>query len=257
MNKPPIKRNSTISVPLYLGTENNCEYLAEQQSRIIFTAPDFVMTNEIYSQLAVKGFRRSGAMVYHPQCDSCAACIPLRIPVNDFRPNRAQRRILVKNSDLNISHRRPAFDEECYDLYSRYLHARHGEGNMAESTPDDFLRFLSSPWSDTKFIEFRLSNKLVCIAATDYLSDGLSSFYTFFDPAYSSRSLGSFSILWQIQSARKLDANWLYLGFWIQRCRKMSYKNQYRPVETYTNGAWRRFEKNENMVSLNGFESRY
>ncbi len=237
-----------ISIPLYLSVENDCEYLSGSKSRLVFVARDFPMTSDVYSQLAGKGLRRSGEMVYGPKCDHCSACIPVRIPVRDFSPSRSQRRALTKNADLSVSLQPPKFDRECFVLYSRYLEARHSDGSMAGSTPDDFVRFLSSPWSSTEFIEFRLSKKLVCVAVVDYLNNALSSVYTFFDPDCSNRSLGTFSILWQIQAAKERGLEWLYLGFWIQQCQKMAYKNLFRPIEAYQNGAWIPFQKGEDML---------
>ena len=158
-----------ISVPLYLSVENDCEYLSGNKSRLMFVAKDFPMTSDVYSQLAAKGLRRSGEMVYGPKCDRCSACIPVRVPVRDFSPTRSQRRTLTKNADLSVSRQPPKFDGEYFVLYSLYLEARHSDGSMAGSTPDDFLRFLSSPWATTEFIEFRLSKKLVCVAVVDYL----------------------------------------------------------------------------------------
>ncbi len=236
-----------VSIPLYLSVENDCEYLSGNKSRLIFVAQDFPMTSEIYSQLASKGFRRSGEMVYGPKCDHCSACVPVRIPVREFSPTRSQRRALTKNSDLSVSHQPMKFNGECFELYTRYLETRHRDGSMAGSTPDDFLQFLSSPWSSTKIIEFRLSNKLVCVAVVDYMDNSLSAVYSFFDPEYTDRSLGIFSILWQIQAAKELGLNWVYLGFWIQKCQKMAYKNLFRPIEAYNNGTWQIFQKDDVM----------
>lgn len=216
----------------------------------MFVSPHFEMTASLYSQLVLKGYRRSGELVYRPRCNRCCACVPVRIPVQDFEPSRTQRRGLRKNTDLTTNISTHQFDDEHYDLYVRYIQARHGDGSMAVSTPDDFSNFLSSAWSDTVSLEFRLSGNLICVAVTDILDGALSSVYTYFDPRLPGRSLGTNAILSQIDHAREHDMGWLYLGFWIRGCRKMAYKNQYRPIEAYLNDSWQRYDKSESMLLL-------
>jgi arginine-tRNA-protein transferase len=70
------------------------------------------------------------------------------------------------------------------------------------------------------------------------MSTGLSAVYTFFDPDYASRSLGHLAILHQIEQARSRDLDYLYLGYWIRGCEKMSYKNRYKPLEGFINDQW-------------------
>jgi len=113
---------------------------------------------------------------------------------------------------------------------------------MVESSPQDYLHFLSSPWSDTKFYEIRLQENLLGVSVVDHLEDALSAVYTFFDPDFVQRSLGKFAMLWQIKQARNLGLSWMYLGYWIESCHKMAYKNQYKPTLGFINGEWKSME---------------
>ena len=229
---------STKPFTFVLGPEIDCEYLTNRSARSIFLAPDAPINDQIYSQLAGHGFRRSGSLVYRPHCNQCHECIPVRIPVRDFSPSKNQRKTIKKNSDLTIVGRAATFDPTHFELYSHYLESRHPEGSMSESTAEDYINFLKNPWGNSRFFEFRLEKQIIAVAVVDYLDDGLSAVYTFFDPDLASRSLGKYAILWQIEHTKNLQLSWLYLGYWIKSCKKMAYKNQYKPVQAYINGEW-------------------
>ncbi len=229
---------SPESFTFLLGSEHRCDYLLDQSARSIFLAPDAPIDDQIYSKLAEHGFRRSGGLVYRPHCNRCHACIPLRIPVRDFSPSKNQRKTLKQNSDLTVNDRTAMFDNNHFQLYSHYMKSRHPGGSMAESTAEDYLNFLKNPWGTTRFFEFMLDQRIAAVAVVDYLDDGLSAVYTFFDPDLATRSLGKYAILWQIEYAKRLGLSWLYLGYWIKSCKKMTYKSQYKPAQAYINGTW-------------------
>lgn len=236
------------NIPFSLCQEHPCDYLPGESARSIFVAANYKVSASDYGDLAQYGFRRSGNLVYRPNCQHCSACIPLRIPVDLFEPSRIQRRILAKNSDIRVTEKPPAFDGNHFRLYKSYLQARHGDGAMANSTSDDYMRFLTSRWCETSFYEFKLGDKLFAVAIVDNFDAAMSSVYTFFECDFSNRSPGVYAVLWQIQEARKRRLKSLYLGYWIAGCDKMSYKNQYRPLEAYVDGQWRLYEKDETML---------
>jgi len=72
----------------------------------------------------------------------------------------------------------------------------------------------------------------------DLLDNALSAVYTFFNPKFSKNNLGSYAILWQIQHAKNLNLEFLYLGFWVKDCLKMSYKTQYQPLQGLIENHW-------------------
>lgn len=233
-------------LPLYLTGEHPCSYLDGLQARTLFVDPATRLDEATYQRLVDQGFRRSGAHVYRPACRDCARCIPVRLPVRDFAPNRSQRRTWQRNApDIAVSDGPAAFREEQFDLYRRYLSARHADGAMAEEASEEsYRRFLVEPWGGTtRFIELRLGKRLVGVAVTDVLERGLSAVYTFFDPQLGARALGTFGVLTQIQAARRLGHPYLYLGYWIAASRKMAYKERFRPIEAWDGQHWRRFER--------------
>ena len=149
------------NISLYLTNETTCSYLPEQQSRSLVIDPDTELNGAIYGQLLALGFRRSGDFVYRPHCNHCNACIPVRIPVNLFQPKRSQKRCLQNNADISVTVTQNRFTEEHYDLYRRYLNARHAGGEMVNASYEESVNFLLASWCETQLMEFRLAEELV------------------------------------------------------------------------------------------------
>jgi arginine-tRNA-protein transferase len=186
------------------------------------------MNRHVYTQLAARGFRRSGEFLYQPRCRNCHACIPVRVPVRQYLMRKSDTRIYKRNRDLKIS----------IDLYCRYINTKHKGGGMDNPKRSDYMGFLSSSWMDTMFYEMKLNDNVIAVAVVDLLDDALSAVYTFYDPDCNKRSLGTFAILLEIREAVRLGLNWVYLGYWIEGCTKMNYKNQFRPIEYLQDNIW-------------------
>lgn len=229
------------ALPLYLSAPHACSYLPDRLSSTLFTDPEQPMRPEIYDELLGYGFRRSGRMVYAPRCEHCRQCVSVRIPVAEFAARRNQRRIWLRNRDIEIHERAATFDQEHYALYQTYTAVRHEDGEMASATPAEYMGFLCADWCKTTFLEFRLDGQLLACAVTDHSDSALSAVYTYFDPTFSRRSLGALAILTQVEWAKRLDLPYLYLGYWIRDSRKMAYKTDYRPIEAWIRGRWQRF----------------
>ena len=228
-----------ISIPLYLDKPHQCSYLDGLSAQFAYIHPDFSINTEHYSQLISQGFRRSGSHVYRPYCSTCQKCIPARLAVEEFRPSRQQRRTLKKNMDITVNIKPARFEQAHFDLYQHYQLSRHTEGDMANTTEENYISFLSSDWCNTLFVEFSCNNELAAVAVIDLLDNALSAVYTFFDPKYSARSLGVYAVLWQIEHAKSLGLEWLYLGYWVENCQKMSYKINYQPLQGLIDNRWR------------------
>lgn len=219
--------------------ESPCGYFEDRLSRNLVVDPSVADQRHVYDSLAPAGFRRAGDITFRPHCQSCSACVPCRVPVLSFRPNRRQRRSDKRNRDLDVIQQPARFTEEHFALYRGYLAARHTGGSMDNPQRDDFERFLLSRWAETWFIDFRLSGQLLATAVCDRLENGLSAVYSFFDPLQSRRSLGVHAVLTQIRLAAEMRLQWLYLGYWIEGHPKMHYKASYQPLEVFRNGRWR------------------
>ena len=232
------QENKEQQLKLFQTHAHPCSYLDDQQAQTLFIDPEAELNHSAQTRLAELGFRRSGDFVYRPNCAECSACIPVRIPVRSFQPNRIQRRIWKRHSHLSSELCEAGLNDERYELYARYIEARHQDGDMYPTSPEQFTDFLVNSRADSCFIEYRSEGKLVAVAVTDLLDNAYSAVYSFFDPDDKKASYGVYTILSQIDRARRAGLDYLYLGYWIKACQKMSYKVNYRPVELFVNDQW-------------------
>ncbi len=230
--------NAPRTITLFRSPARPCSYLPGREAVNEWADPAAVDAR-VYDRLIELGFRRSGSHVYRPGCSDCARCISMRVDVQRFRPARRDRRCLNANADLSLHWAEPGYSAAHFALYRRYLAARHPHGGMDKPTPEGFRQFLIGDWSRTRFLEMRRDGKLLAVAVTDEVRDGLSAVYSFFDPDESRRGLGNFAVLSQIRLAREAGLRWLYLGYWIESSSKMAYKGRFRPAEGFIEGHWR------------------
>ena len=224
-----------------------CGYWPERRARDLVLDPRDPRLATVYPQALDWGFRRSGDLVYRPHCQHCHACVAVRIPVAGFVPDRSQRRCLARNAAVETRVAPARRSAEHFELYRRYLAARHRDGGMDGHGSAEFDQFLVGSWSDTRFLELRAPGaggpgRLLAVAVTDRVGSGLSAVYTFFDPDLPHLGLGTLAILQQIGWARREGLRHLYLGYWIDGHGKMDYKRRFRPLEAFDGRRWRVFE---------------
>lgn len=232
-----------LRLPLYLTPPHDCSYYDDREARTVFGDPRFSPDLAIQTRLAQQGFRRSGRFLYRPQCHNCSACIAARLNVATFKPDRSQRRNLRNNDELELTVQRPRCDDELLNLYNRYQQWRHPDGQMLAPGQGEYLDFLLSDWSTTRYLEMRDGDELVAIAVFDRLQDGYSAVYTFYSPEAAPRGLGTFAILKLTEMAAAEGLSHVYLGYWLPQHPKMDYKRRFRPLEVYVGGEWRELQE--------------
>ena len=161
------KEDSGHTIPCYISAPFDCSYLANHEARNLIIDPKLPLSDALLADLLNMGFRRSGGHIYRPRCEQCQQCVSLRIPVNQFRPNRSQRRTWRRNQDLQHSISPAEHKEDQFKLYQDYLAYCHPESSMNDSEQEDYLDFLTAPGITTRFHEFRLKGDLLARIETE------------------------------------------------------------------------------------------
>jgi arginine-tRNA-protein transferase len=230
----------------YVTSPQPCPYLPGRQERKIFTHLSPERPRALVDNLLRGGFRRSQNIAYMPYCDHCAACVPVRIVVNEFEARRSLAKIWKTNAALEARRVSSKPTIEQYSLFRAYIEARHSDGGMADMSLLDYSMMIQDTTVDTHLTEYRMppmegddgEGQLVAAVLCDRLSDGISLVYSFYEPEMQDRGLGSYIIMEQVNYARSRGLPYVYLGYWISGSRKMSYKARFVPQEHLTSAGW-------------------
>lgn len=234
-----------IAPQFYVTAPQPCPYLDGRMERKLFTALQGEHAQKLNDSLSKQGFRRSQNVLYRPSCAECSACMSVRIRVSDFTPNRTQRKILKNSANLRRNATSPWATEDQFQLFRRYLDARHADGGMADMDVFEFAAMIEETPVRSRVVEYSRSPQasergrpLAAVSLTDVFDDGLSMVYSFYDPDLPDLSLGTFAILDHIEIAREAGLPYVYLGYWVPGSRKMGYKAGFNALEIYKGGKW-------------------
>lgn len=239
-----------IAPQFYVTAPQPCPYLPGQSERKLFTSLSGEGAKALNDTLSKQGFRRSQNVLYRPACSDCAACLSARIRVADHAPSRSHRKVLRRNAHIRREATSPWATEEQYDLFRRYLDARHADGGMADMDVFEFAAMIEETPIRSRVVEYtetrpeqggtrRGARRLVAVCLTDVLDDGLSLVYSFYDPENAPDSLGTYMILDHVALARQVGLPYVYLGYWVPGSTKMDYKARFGALEVYRDGEWR------------------
>jgi arginine-tRNA-protein transferase len=229
-----------IAPQFYVTAPQPCPYLDGRMERKLFTALQGENADKLNNSLSQQGFRRSQNVLYRPSCAECSACLSARIDISAFRPSKSQRRAIRRNGHLARRASSPWATEAQYDLFRRYLDARHAEGGMADMDVFEFAAMIEETPIRSRVVEYTDPDNgdLAAVSLTDVLEDGLSMVYSFYDPTDPKSSLGTYMILDHIEIAREAGLPYIYLGYWVPGSAKMGYKAKFSGLEVYLGGEW-------------------
>ena len=241
------------SPQFFLTAPSPCPYIEGEFERKVFTHLVGDKAPELNDLLTQGGFRRSQNIAYRPACETCRACVSVRILANEFQPTRNMKRVIARNTDMIGAEHKAEPSSEQYSLFRHYLDTRHKRGGMSDMTVLDYAMMVEDSHVDTRIVEYRLrgsdtfmtgqgQGELIAVALSDRMADGLSMVYSFFNPDLEERSLGTFMILDHIARARALGLPHVYLGYWVNGSRKMGYKVRFKPQEHLGPQGWHRVE---------------
>ncbi|HEY9715110.1 MAG TPA: arginyltransferase [Chroococcales cyanobacterium] len=228
----------------YVMKPTPCHYLPDRQWQLEYHEVA-AMTREELLALIEQGWRRMGHTLFRPACSNCTACQPIRILVDQFEPNRNQRRVLKANSDVVVRIGEPVLAIDRIDLYVRH-HMHHSEQKgWSKTSPRtaaaSIVHFMQTPTPIEEWSYYR-GDTLVAISYVDPLPTGFSGVYFYHHPEFRKQSLGIFIVLSLIQRARELGLPYVYLGYFVKGCRSMDYKGRFLPAETMSpDGSWIQF----------------
>lgn len=222
-----------------------CPYRDGQVARLPLRMPMSPVSPEAFDQFLEEGDRRTGRMLYRTQCPECNACHPLRIPVDRFEHSRSQRRVWRNNQDLELRVGRPALTRERLRMYNRHKLERSLSSSGQALSPENYRAWLTDTCTDTREFQYYLGEKLVGVTIVDIGRTTASSVYHYFDPDESHRSLGTFSVLKELEWCKQQKLVWYYMGFYVSDCSHLLYKASYYPHQRKAGGIWTEYRDAE------------
>ncbi|HIJ91079.1 MAG: arginyltransferase [Desulfobulbaceae bacterium] len=221
--------------PYFVDTPAECPYGLDCMA-VYHQAGFSFLPPAVLDEFLAAGYRRNGNTIYTMRCPDCAACVPIRLEPETFRPSRNMRRVMQRNQDLDIRVEPLEVTPEKLQLLDCFLNSRYP--GRTSTARDYYSGFFFNSLAATMEISFRLSGRLVGVSIVDLAECSLSAVYFYFDPAFEKRSLGTFNILYLTELARRQECAYLYLGYWIEPVAAMAYKARFRPHSLLVNGEW-------------------
>jgi arginine-tRNA-protein transferase len=221
-----------------------CPYLQDRVARMPLRLPARPLDRQELDERLKAGDRRQGFVLYRTSCPTCTACEPIRLDVERWQPSRSQRRTYARGVDqIHIEIGPPVIDATRVHLYNLHKYGRGLGDGQAAIDADGYREFLVHTCCDSFELRYRVAGELIGIAIVDRAARSLSAVYCYYDPSHISLSIGTFSILKQVELCRTWGLRHLYLGLYISECEKMAYKASYLPHERLVDGAWTEFAR--------------
>ncbi len=231
-----MKRNVTNLYPPstdFCTLDYDCAYLPGKSVRMAYKY--ISRSNSDFNTAVIqRGWRRFGNYYFYPICNGCNECKSLRIDTESFKPSKSQRKAIKRNKNTHIVVQRPKVTTKHIDLYNKYHRWKAKKDNWRTKSisPEDYYEnFAEGAHNFGKEVLYYVDDALVGVDLIDIVDDGISAVYFFYDPDYAHLSLGTYSLLKQIDFAKMLNKRWIYLGYWVDGCKAFKYKSNFKPLE--------------------------
>ncbi len=223
---------------IYLDS-SPCSYIEGISTNMTYFFAEDLNSIEL-DYILENGIRKFGKFFFINSCPNCMKCTPIRIVVDDFIITKEWRRVIKKNSDIKMEIRELSFREEIFEIYRD--HSTRFEKSSENIDVENFKESFFDSSCPSLQMEYYLNGELIAVDFLDISSRGLSSVYFIFKTKYSSRSLGNYSIIREIEYAKSLGLKYYYLGYYIEGNQSMEYKNRFKPNEKmdWNSGVWSR-----------------
>jgi len=243
-----MKHNDATDIVILDETEP-CPYLDGQTARMPLRMPLEKITPSQADQRLAEGNRRTGEFIYQTNCPSCTACQPIRLNCRSFEFTRNQRRTLSKGNQKFRQKTGPLqSDPERIALFNKHRRQRGLAKRDSDIDADEYTWGFVRSCLESFEITYWHENMLACLAVCDRGEKSMSAVYTYFDPELESHSLGTYSILKQVEFCKEQDLEYLYLGYYVAGSRHMQYKSRFIPNERLINGKWVQFETRDGEI---------
>ena len=220
-----------------------CPYLPGETARMPLRMPlGKISLADADSRLA-QGHRRTGEFIYQTQCPNCVACEPIRLDCSIFEFSKSQRNIVSRGDRMfRQEFGQLITDDDRVKLFNKHRHLRGLAKDDSDIDNEEYSWGFVRSCFDSFEITYWVDDRLVCVAVCDRGEASVSAVYSFYDPDIQKESIGTYSILKQIEYCRTENIRHLYMGYYVQESRHMNYKSRFRPNERLINGQWVKFE---------------
>ncbi len=227
-----------LNYPIFFMTkETTCPYIDNKSEKRLVT--DLNNNPFLFDELSISGFRRIENWMYRPSCNHCTECKSYRVNIKKFYLTKSLKRIKKYNLKVDTLLKKNHASKEYYNLFKSYQNKRHAGSSMSNMTFEDFKSMIETSPINTQLYEFRnIEKKLIGLMLFDYQQDGLSAVYSFYDVKFKKNGLGNFMILELIELAKRLNLEYVYLGYYIKNAPRMNYKLKFKEGELFSDGKW-------------------
>ncbi|MDB6137327.1 MAG: putative arginyl-tRNA:protein arginylyltransferase [Verrucomicrobiaceae bacterium] len=157
--------------------------------------------------------------------------IPLRVNLARFTPSKSQRRVWKRNEDVRWEITPAVFDEAIHRMFFR--HSERFDDNKPTSLHAFFSGQPHSAPCECVAVKAWLGDELIAVCFMDLGVEAVSSVYAIFEPAYEDRSLGTLTMLKELEFAKFTRKRWLYQGFGTRLSSRYDYKRRLAGIEGF------------------------